>query len=299
MIDCAACHTLNPDGAAACLVCGATLAAVRPGPTIQARCAAGHPIDPAWRTCPYCDRLQDAAAQPSLAPTRLDTAPGAARGGTRLDGAGGEPAASPSRPTRFEESPAAGLRAGSAAAPPAAAGRPTRLEMPAAAAAPRQTVLAEAPVFAAPAATGATAAVSPMAARRPGEAGAALAAPVAAGETRKLVAVLAAPDLHPGGAVFAVRAGKNTLGASRANDICLAQDSQVSGEHAILLYRGGSFMLADRMSSNGTWVNDREVPANGAVEVRDRDRIRCGGVELLLLALETPPAAPAGAESPS
>jgi predicted component of type VI protein secretion system len=140
----------------------------------------------------------------------------------------------------------------------------------------------------------------------PGPSAAPSAAPVGAeacpggdqSAVRRLVAVLAAPDLRPGGAVFAVRAGKNTLGANRANDVCLAPDRQVSGEHAILLHRGGSFVLADRMSSNGTWVNGHEVPANGSIEVHDRDHIRCGGVELLLLVLDTTPAPHNGAEPP-
>lgn len=312
MIECSACHTLNPDGEAACLICGAALAAAHSGHLTQLRCAAGHPIDPSWRTCPYCDRLAATAVHspPLPASTGLESAAGEARGGTRLDGGGaprasGTPAAvaaaaAPVRPTRLDELPPAPPHEGAAAViPPRTGPRPTRLEIPAAPPAPRHTVLAEAPV---PPGRSAPAGPAPLAAGSPaaspaGESPAPGAAPAAGSDGRRLVAVLAAPDLQPGGAVFPVRAGKNTLGASRANDICLAQDRQVSSEHAILLYRGGSFLLADRMSSNGTWVNDREVPANGAVEVRDRDRIRCGGVELLLLALETPPAPAAGAES--
>jgi hypothetical protein len=301
MIECSACHTLNPDGEAACLVCGSALAAVHSGQPARMRCAAGHPIDPSWRTCPYCDRLRDAAQ------SGQDAAPGESRGRTRHDSAGAPAAggttaaaaagaAPPSRPTHLDQLPTAQLRDVSAAVtPPRAGAKPTRLEMPAIPATPRHTVLTEAPVRGAPSAP--PAAGLPVA-RPAGEVPAPAAAPGAASDGRRLVAVLAAPHLQPGGAVFPVRAGKNTLGASRTNDICLAQDHQVSGEHAILLYRGGSFMLADRMSSNGTWVNDREVPANGSVEIRDRDRIRCGGVELLLLALETAPVPPAGAESP-
>lgn len=100
------------------------------------------------------------------------------------------------------------------------------------------------------------------------------------------MAVLAAPDLGKGGAVFAVRAGKNTLGADRSSDIVLTADSEVSGEHAVILHRNGTFHLTDRLSTNGTWLNGREVPANGTVPLQDRDRIRCGGTELVFLRIE-------------
>jgi pSer/pThr/pTyr-binding forkhead associated (FHA) protein len=104
-----------------------------------------------------------------------------------------------------------------------------------------------------------------------------------------LVGILAAPDLGPGGTVFPVRSGKNSIGADRASDIMLPGDSAVSGEHALILHRNGSFHLADRLSTNATWLNGEEVPANGTVALHDRDRIRCGQTELLFLILETSP----------
>jgi hypothetical protein len=267
MIECSACHTLNPAATAACLICGVALTAARPGPATQARCPAGHPIDPSWRTCPYCDRLQAAPALPRPAATKLEVAPDGARAVTDAEIVSAAAAGGASAGLQGAASP---LRA-------------TRLEVRAAPVV-RQTVLSEVPTLGADA----------TAARPAGEA---RPAPAAAGETRRLVAVLAAPDLQPGGAVFAVRAGKNTLGASRASDICLAQDRQVSGEHAVLLYRGGRFLLADRMSTNGTLVNEREVPADGTIEVYDRDCIRCGGVELQLLTLAGTCGLPPGGES--
>jgi pSer/pThr/pTyr-binding forkhead associated (FHA) protein len=90
--------------------------------------------------------------------------------------------------------------------------------------------------------------------------------------------------------VFPIRGGKNTIGASRTNDVVLAGDSEVSGEHAAILYRNGTFHLADRLSTNGTWVNGQEVPANGTVPLHDRDRIRCGRTDLVFLVIE--PATP-------
>jgi pSer/pThr/pTyr-binding forkhead associated (FHA) protein len=102
----------------------------------------------------------------------------------------------------------------------------------------------------------------------------------------RLVAVLAAPEMGLGGAVFAVRAGRTTLGAGRQNDIVLTEDSEASGEHAVILHRGTTFHLTDRLSTNGTWHNGREVPANGTVQLLDRDRIRCGRTELVFLRIE-------------
>jgi pSer/pThr/pTyr-binding forkhead associated (FHA) protein len=112
------------------------------------------------------------------------------------------------------------------------------------------------------------------------------AGPIQQVASRPLVGVLAAPGFGPGGSVFAVRQGKNVIGSDRASDICLSADPRVSLEHALLLHRGSAFYLADRMSTNGTWVNDVEVPANGTVVLRDRDRIRCGEVDLIFFIIE-------------
>lgn len=108
-----------------------------------------------------------------------------------------------------------------------------------------------------------------------------------------MVAILAAPDLGAGGAVFPVRAGKNVIGADRGSDIVLINDPEVSREHAILLHRQGAFHLSDRLSSNGTWVNNRELPASGTVLLSDRDRIRCGKTEFVFLVIESGESAPA------
>ncbi|MFL6260514.1 MAG: FHA domain-containing protein [Thermoanaerobaculia bacterium] len=116
---------------------------------------------------------------------------------------------------------------------------------------------------------------------------------------RKLLAVLAAPKLGHGGSIFPVRAGKNAIGADRANDILLAGDSEVSGEHAVILHRNGAFHLTDRLSTNGTWVNGQEVTANGTVELHDRDRVRCGRTELVFLMIEPAESSAVGTDDDS
>jgi hypothetical protein len=280
VIECVSCHTLNPDAERTCLACSAALS--RPAQTDAAafgtaRCPAGHPIDPSWRSCPYCDRQHPNGAAGRS--TRTDAARHQTTGGpqqTRLDEAGPAVPAGADRRTRLEGEPAWPT-------PPSSPGpRPTRLEEPPAGPVGRRTVLEESRPAPPSAATDA-----------PGPASIG-SAPGTAAPARPLLAVLAAPDLGPGGTVFAVRGGKNTLGASRGNDIVLAGDGEVSGEHAVILYRNGTFHLTDRLSTNGTFLNGVEVPANGTVPLRDRDRIRCGGVQLVFLALEPAASGPAG-----
>lgn len=288
MIECSSCHTLNPDAERTCLACGSTLS--RPAQTGAAtlglaRCPAGHPIDPSWKSCPYCDRLQATGTEAAQAQrsTRLEPAPATPPGPqkTRLEGApsGNE------RRTRLEGEP----WQEPAPPPPPFTPKPTRLEDP-----PppppggRRTVLQDSSTAAPP--------PPPM-----GQASSPEPPPTAAPQTtpgaapaRRLLGVLAAPDLGPGGSVFPIRGGKNTIGASRANDIVLAGDSEVSGEHAVILHRNGTFHLADRLSTNGTWLNGDEVPANGTVPLGDRDRIRCGRTEFVFLVIEPGSNEPAG-----
>jgi hypothetical protein len=279
VLECTSCNTMNPVAETVCLSCGTPLTTDTTRSTglsgASGRCPAGHPVDPSWVTCPYCDRPQPGAARGDVRTTRLEgeatpaLTPSAAKR-TRLEGA-----AAPSRPagrTRLaDELPWP--------QPETVAGpRPTRLEEPP----PRRgraTVLHDAgdgasvrPAEAAP--------VAPAAAIPP------LPAPAAEAPARRLLAVLAAPDLGAGGAVFAVRSGRNTLGSGHGNDIVLDADSEVSREHAVILHRNDTFHLADRLSTNGTWVNDREVPANGTVPIEDRDRIRLGRSELVFLRID-------------
>jgi hypothetical protein len=274
--ECTNCSTLNPPAEASCLSCGAALAATLSTGISGAtgRCQAGHPVDPGWKTCPYCERQQgggsdgggpatrlEAEATPALTPakrTRLEPRAPAPRAASSTRLAGEPPRPQPSaaggpKPTRLEE-PAPGL------------GRPTVLHVDGAGAAgPAAAAIAAPP------------------------AAAASAAPVpAAASARRLLAVLAAPDLGPGGSVFAVRSGRNTLGSGHDNDIVLDADSEVSREHAVILHRNDTFHLADRLSTNGTWVNDREVPANGTVPLADRDHIRLGRSELVFLRVDAP-----------
>lgn len=296
---------MNPEGEVICLACRASLTGgsstpVQPGASGGAKCPNGHPIDPSWTSCPYCTRtaspspggpmkstlVEDGppgAIPPGAStPTRLEDGPAPAvpASGGRRTSLEGEPSSPPAPPpglraTRMEDSAPSAPRP--FAPGPAPGGlRATRLEEPTPPTG-RRTVLdpVSQPTLLTP---------SPPPRTTPAPAQAASAA-----SQRELVAVLAAPKVRPGGEVFAVRAGKNTLGAAPGSDVQLSLDDQVSGEHALLLFRGGSFYLSDRMSTNGTWVNDQEVdPTHPAVVIRDRDRIRCGRTEMIFLILNVP-----------
>jgi hypothetical protein len=70
--ECPKCHTLNPDCEQSCLACRFPFQAGTPGvPAPQPeRCSAGHPIDPEWEKCPFCEQLSMA-----LSLTGTPTAP--------------------------------------------------------------------------------------------------------------------------------------------------------------------------------------------------------------------------------
>ncbi|HEY1014292.1 MAG TPA: FHA domain-containing protein [Herpetosiphonaceae bacterium] len=71
----------------------------------------------------------------------------------------------------------------------------------------------------------------------------------------------------------------NVIGRRPDSDIPL-NDSFMSGEHALLEWRGDSWWLEDQHSTNGTFVNDIEV--RDPTPVTYGDFIRVGRVELKL-----------------
>ena len=71
------------------------------------------------------------------------------------------------------------------------------------------------------------------------------------------------------------------MGRSPDTDIAL-NDTFLSGEHARLELRSGTWMLEDMNSTNGTYLNGFEVRT--ATEVHDGDIIRVGRIELRIMA---------------
>jgi hypothetical protein len=104
-----------------------------------------------------------------------------------------------------------------------------------------------------------------------------------------------------------------TIGRDAACQIILSGDSRVSRRHALLWAQGDSLYVRDENSSNGTFVNGRQLTPNEATLLRLGDKLGVG--ETLFLVVEagappatviapkssppvTPPPAPAPAASP-
>ena len=75
---------------------------------------------------------------------------------------------------------------------------------------------------------------------------------------RKLVGWLVSFTWKSDGQDHRLREGKTTLGADSTCDITIP-DSEVSGHHSTILYRGEKFKIKDEFSTNGTLIDGNEV----------------------------------------
>jgi pSer/pThr/pTyr-binding forkhead associated (FHA) protein len=82
---------------------------------------------------------------------------------------------------------------------------------------------------------------------------------------------------HPDGRVYPIHRSPTTLGRSPDNDI-IVDDRRVSRHHAQLAATGGSLLLRDLKSANGTWVNGRRITEQ---ELQSGDLVSLGGLELV------------------
>jgi pSer/pThr/pTyr-binding forkhead associated (FHA) protein len=71
----------------------------------------------------------------------------------------------------------------------------------------------------------------------------------------------------------------NTIGRTMSNDIPL-NDSFLSGEHALLEWDGSTWIVEDLGSTNGSWLNGREL--DQPMPVNYGDIIQVGHVEMKL-----------------
>lgn len=69
-----------------------------------------------------------------------------------------------------------------------------------------------------------------------------------------------------------------TIGRGMKNDVALPDDVGASREHAVLSHHQGAWVLADRQSTNGTFVNGKRVA--GQVVVKPGDKITVGASTL-------------------
>lgn len=71
------------------------------------------------------------------------------------------------------------------------------------------------------------------------------------------------------------------IGSAENNDLCLASDAAVSGNHAAIRGEGGFYRLFDNHSLNNTFINGKPVGPE-AVIVSEGDRIHMGQSEMLI-----------------
>jgi len=103
---------------------------------------------------------------------------------------------------------------------------------------------------------------------------------------------------------YAITGDQLTVGRNQTNNLPIAEPS-VSGNHARVVFTNGTWKVVDNDSSNGTFVNDKQVTE---AVVADGDKIRFGNVELVFKddsvkigagASKIIPAAPAPAKNAS
>ena len=92
--------------------------------------------------------------------------------------------------------------------------------------------------------------------------------------SRKLVGWLVSYTLNDMGVDFKLFEGRNVIGRDLDCQISV-NDGTVSGKHAVLLYREGSYFIQDSLSTSGTRVNGADTGVN-AVTLNDGDTIQVG-----------------------
>ncbi len=91
--------------------------------------------------------------------------------------------------------------------------------------------------------------------------------------TGRIVGFLMTYDRDPLGTYYPLHEGRETIG--RGDDVTIRiDDTQLSKEHAIILYRNGTFIFEDRLSSNGTLLNGKD--AIGQYELQHGDVLKMG-----------------------
>ena len=117
-------------------------------------------------------------------------------------------------------------------------------------------------------------------------------------DTRRITGVLITYTWQPSGEMFAIREGKNRIGAGASSEeghrpceIQITSDPAMSGEHTLILWRQGKHEMVDLMSSNGTYLNDVMVSTQ-AVELESGAKIKAGNTVFQFVKFQLDPSAP-------
>ncbi len=109
---------------------------------------------------------------------------------------------------------------------------------------------------------------------------AAIASPAAVTPSRLIVLEGGESD-RPPGASFPLEV-VTSIGRDLDNDLVLV-DPTISGRHAVISLREGSWWLEDLVSTNGSFVEDRRVSPETPAVLRSGDLIQIGAVRLRLV----------------
>ena len=96
---------------------------------------------------------------------------------------------------------------------------------------------------------------------------------------RKLVGWLVTFDIDPIGIDYKLTAGRQRIGRDPRCEIVI-NDPAISSEHAVILYRDGQVIIEDKLSANGTFVNDEMI--EDKKKLYDNDIIRLGTLQFKL-----------------
>jgi hypothetical protein len=95
----------------------------------------------------------------------------------------------------------------------------------------------------------------------------------------RLVGWLVSYDIDPAGIDFKLYKGRIKIGRSKHCKI-IVNDSTISEEHVLLLYKDKKFILQDELSANGTFVNGNKIEER--VLLSDGDEVKLGSVTFII-----------------
>lgn len=78
-----------------------------------------------------------------------------------------------------------------------------------------------------------------------------------------------------------LREGRNEIGTNPEMDVVITEDSTMSNHHATIVYKKGKLFIQDEMSSNGTYLNDEDI-LGPPREIKDGDKITMGKTDFIL-----------------
>ena len=80
---------------------------------------------------------------------------------------------------------------------------------------------------------------------------------------------------------FKLESDEITLGRAGSSDILLDLDNLTSRHHALLRHEGNSYLIYDRRSANGVFVNGQKIDTQTGCELADGDHISIGNYEII------------------